>query len=895
MGSAKKLVLIDGSALAYRSYFAFIRNPLVNSRGENTSAVFGFANTLLRLLRDSAPDYLAVVFDTAAPTFRHEVFPEYKSTRAKMPDELAESLPRIDELVSAMRLPVLRQDGVEADDIIGTLARRAEAEDVSVLIYSGDKDFCQLVSDRVHVLRPGSRGEEELLDADGVSNRMGVPPDRVIDLLALMGDSSDNVPGIPGVGEKTALKLLGQYESVDGVLDHGEEIKGKLGERVRENHDTARLSRDLVTIRTDLDVDVTIDALCPGEPDGEALVALFNEMEFKGLAASFMEAEDSSVEYTLITTSEELRALVERLRAAGRFAFDTETTSLSVLDARLVGLSFCDEEGVAAYVPVGHESTLECEAVNLPLDDVIEVIRPILEDPEIEKIGQHTKYDASVLLNHGIAVRGIAFDTMLAAYLLDPGKGRYGLDVLSIQELGHKTVSYADLVGTGKNKQEIWQVDLRRVSDYAAEDADVTFRLATRFAPRLEELTLQSLFEDVEMPLSDVLMEMERHGVLIDRAVFDEMAGTLGTQLEAIEAEIHEMAGHTFNIGSPKQLRVVLFEELGLPTVRRTKTGPSTDSDVLERLTPKHPIAEKILDYRQVSKLLSTYVLALPKLAREDTGRVHTSFNQTVAATGRLSSSDPNLQNIPIRTEMGRKIREGFVAPRGWRLLSADYSQVELRVLASIAGDERLREAFRSGLDVHRHTAALVFDVDPDDVTPEMRAQAKTVNFGVIYGQGARGLAAQLGISVADAEEFIEAYFDTYSLVRIFKEETLERARREGYVTTLLGRRRFLPEINSENGQRRSYAERTAVNTVIQGTAADLIKVAMVRIAGRLEREKLKSRMILQVHDELVFEAPTKERDVLEALVKEEMEGALELEVPLVVDAGWGNNWLEAH
>ncbi len=888
-------MLIDGSALAYRSYFAFIRNPLVNSRGENTSAVFGFANSLLKVLRDDPPDYLAIAFDTAAPTFRHERFPEYKSTRAKMPDELADSLPHIDELVTAMNVAVFREDGVEADDLIGTLARRAEAKGIEVVIYSGDKDFCQLVSDRVRVLRPRSRDEDELLDADGVSARMGVPPERIIDLLALMGDSSDNVPGVPGVGEKTALRLLEEFGTLDAVLERADEIAGKLGERIRENRGNARLSRDLVTIRTDLDVGLSLEALRPGEPDRTRLSALFRQMEFKRLAEAFSDAGDERVRYQLVTSLEELDRVVKRLRGAGRFAFDTETTSLNPLDARLVGLSFSAAEGEAAYVPVGHESTLESQAVNLPIEEALRRIRPILEDPKLEKIGQHTKYDASVLLNHGITVRGIAFDTMLAAYLLDPGKGRYGLDVLSLQELNHRMVSYADLVGSGKSQREIWQVDQRRVSDYACDDANVTLRLRNRFAPRLDELSLRPLFDDVEMPLSAVLMQMERHGVLVDRGLLAQMSVDLTRQLGKIEKQIHKLAGHAFNIGSPKQLRVVLFDELGLPAGRRTKTGPSTDSDVLEKLAPKHAIAGKILEHRQISKLLSTYVDALPKLARPDTGRVHTSFNQTVAATGRLSSSDPNLQNIPIRTEMGREIRKGFVAPRGWGLLSLDYSQVELRVLASISGDARLQEAFRKGHDVHRHTASLVFDVEPDAVTPEMRARAKTVNFGVIYGQGSRGLAQQLGISVAEAESFIEAYFDKYSLVRIFKEETLERARREGYVTTLLGRRRYLPEINSDNGQRRSYAERTAVNTVIQGTAADLIKVAMVRVARRLADEGFQAAMILQVHDELVFEAPKAERAALEAMVKEEMEGALELDVPLVVDSGWGPNWFEAH
>lgn len=894
--AARSLVLVDGSALAYRSFFAFIRNPLLTSRGENTSAAFGFANSLLRILRDLDPTYLAVAFDTSAPTFRHDMYAEYKSTRAKMPDELAASLPRIDQLVTAMNVPTIREDGIEADDVIGSLAVWAAAKGIDVAIYSGDKDFSQLVNDRIHLIRPKPGEGDVRLDAGGVEKWMGVRPEQVIDLLSLMGDASDHVPGVPGVGPKTAVRLLEEHGSLDAILENVEAITGKLGERIRENREQALLSRKLVTIRTDVTLPVELELLKPKAPDREAMAALFRELEFAKLAEQFqVDVSETKTRYRRVRTMKELETLVARLRRVDCLAFDTETTSTNALDATLVGFSFCAEPGDAAYVPVGHAALSDGGEVNLPMDEALACVKPLLEDPDVPKALQHAKYDASVLLNHGIAIRGVDFDTLLAAYLLEPGRGRYSLSELSAQDLNHAMRAYKDLVGTGKNKREIWQVHADEVTDYACEDADVTLRLKNLYAPRLKESALEDLFTNVEMPLSDVLLHMERHGVMLDRSLFTNMSKALHRQIHALEKDIHALAGHPFNVSSTPQLRTVLYEELGLKAGRKTKTGASTDSDVLERLTDEHPIAGKILEFRHASKLLSTYVDALPKLVRSDTGRLHTSFNQTVAATGRLSSSDPNLQNIPIRTEAGRRIREGFVAPEGCVLVSADYNQVELRILASITMDSGLQSAFREGIDVHRHTAAAVFDVPLEAVTPDMRARAKAVNFGVMYGQGARGLAQQLGIPAKEATAFIEAYFERYSAVKLFKEETIQRARQDGYVSTLMGRRRYVPDIRSEHGQRRAYAERTAVNTVIQGTAADLIKVAMVAIARRLETEKLESAMILQVHDELVFESPVGERDTLMALVREEMQGALELDVPIVADTGAGANWLEAH
>jgi len=895
--SARRLALIDGSALAYRSHFVFIRNPLMNSKGENTSAVYGFTNTLLKVIREEKPDRIAISFDTSKKTFRHEKYPAYKSTRAKMPDELRDAIPHIRSLVQAMNLVVVERDDIEADDVLGTLAVRAAEKGWDVTIHSGDKDFCQLVNDRIQLVRPKGGGDEERLDAGGVEAWMGVRPERIIDLLALMGDTSDNVPGVPGVGAKTAQKLLAQHGSLDGVLAHADEIKGKLGEKIRGHVDDAELSRDLVTIRTDVDLDVDLESLVPGEPDRARLLEIFRRFEFKRFIEMYEEssAPEVDVTYTLVRSLEELDALVDRLRSAEVVAFDTETTSEVPLDAELVGLSFAVSEAEAWYVPVGHAALLEGEGVNLPLDEALERLRPVLEDVDVPKVAQHAKYDASVLLNHGVTVRGVDFDTMLAAYLLDPGQPRFGLDALAEREFGHTLTSYADVVGKGRKAKKIWEVEAERVAPYACEDADYALRLRNRYQPRLVERKQRELFDEVEMPLSDVILRMERHGVLLDRELFATLSKELTGEIRRVEKEIHELAGREFNVNSPPQLRVVLFEELGLRSGRRTKTGASTDSDVLEKLRDAHPITGKILEYRQASKLLTTYVDALPKLIRDDTGRLHTSFNQTVAQTGRLSSSEPNLQNIPIRTEAGRRIREGFVAPEGWTLLSADYSQVELRVLASICQDPGLLDAFRAEVDVHRHTAATVFGVDLDDVTADMRAKAKAVNFGVMYGQGPRGLAEALRIPQKEAKAFIESYFERYAAVKLWKEETLEKARREGYVETLRGRRRYLPDIHSEHHQRRAYSERMAVNTVIQGTAADIIKIAMVAVGRRLETRKGAAAMLLTVHDELVFEAPPDEVDDLRALVEEEMSGALELRVPLVVETGTGRTWLDAH
>jgi len=888
-----QLGLIDGSALAYRSFFAFIRNPLLTSRGENTSAVYGFTNTLLKILREDAPERLVIAFDTSAPTFRHEIYGEYKSTRLKMPDELSQSLPLIHEVVGAFRIPVLRRDGIEADDLIGTLAVAGERAGMDVVIYSGDKDFCQLVTERVRILRPKGGGDDVLIGPEGVVEWMGVEPGRIVDLLALMGDVSDHIPGVPGVGEKTAQKLLADHGSLDAILLHADAIPGKLGERVREHRAAAELSRELVTIRTDVPIELDWESFRPGTPDRSRLAGIFRELEFKRWVSEFtVEPERPKANVRCLTAIDDVRVLLDAWRSAPRIGLAIERTSPVLLDARLVGFAVSVAPGEATYLPLTHHTLL---GANLPLEETLALVRPALEDRDVTKVVHDAKLVTGVFANHGITLSGVESDPMLAAYLLDPGKSGYGLEALALSELDLHMTPLEELQGTTRDRKPIAELTPEALGEHAGASADLTLRLHGRLAPRLDELALRSLYDDVELPLSEVILRMERRGVLLDAPLFAEMAKDLSGEMAAREGEIHALAGRTFNINSPLQLRALLFDELHLPKGRTGKSGPSTDSDVLEKLAAAHPLPAKILEYRLAAKLLTTYVEALPRLVRADTGRVHTSFNQTVAATGRLSSSDPNLQNIPIRTAAGRRIRQGFVAPPGWRLLSADYSQVELRILAAICEDQNLVEAFASGIDVHRHTASRLFGVELERVTSDMRARSKAVNFGVIYGQGARGLAEVLKISPKAAKEFIDAYFERYAAVRVFKEDILTRARKDGYVTTLLGRRRYVPEIHSDQPQRRAYAERTAVNTVIQGTAADLLKIAMVRIDHRMRRASMRAAMLLTVHDELVFEAPPEEETALQSVVREEMAGALAMKVPLVVDTGWGTSWLDAH
>ncbi len=894
MVSRKRLFLIDGHALAYRSYFAFIRNPLINSKGENTSAVYGFSSALLKIIREHKPDYLAVVFDTSKPTFRHRIYPEYKSTRAKMPDPMREQMPRIHQVVSALNIPAMEREGYEADDVMASLARQAEKKNLDVILVTGDKDLLQLVTERVRVLDPRRGGEGEVLyDAEGVRRRFGLEPGQIVDFMGLKGDASDHVPGVPGIGDKTARKLIQEQGDLESVIEHAAELTNK---RVREgllkHAEQARMSRDLVRLETGLKMDLDLQKLALGHYDAGRLVELFRELEFTSLLRDVsVEGGDQPLNCSLVTTWNEFSDLLEMLKKAGAFVLDTETTSTDPMAAELVGLAFAVRPGGAYYLPVGHR-----DGPNLDRDKVLNRLRTLLADPGIEKCGHNIKYDLTVLKRHGCPLEGIAFDTMVASYLVNPSARRHNLDLVSLEYLGQKKIPLQRLIGKGKSQKSFAEVPAKDAADYAGEDADCTLRLWHLMKDKLRELDLEDLFTRVEMPLISVLSEMEMTGVQLDVDFLRQMSAEMDVELRKLVEEIYRAAGQEFNINSPKQLSHILFEKLELPVMRRTKTGFSTDESVLEELSRDHPLPRKLLEYRQLMKLKSTYVDALPRMVNPQTHRIHTSFNQTVTATGRLSSSQPNLQNIPIRTEFSKTIRKAFVAPdRNHVILSADYSQIELRIMAHLSQDVTLLEAFGQNADIHTRTAAAVFGVPEKEVTAELRRQAKTVNFGIIYGMSPYGLAKQLEISPQEAARFINSYFELYPNVRQYMERTVEMAEERGYVTTLLGRRRYLPELQSDQAQVAAFARRTAINTPIQGTAADLIKLAMIRIQNAFLDGKLASRMIIQIHDELVFEVPRKELTEVTSLVRSNMESALTLSVPIRVDVGSGRTWYEAH
>jgi DNA polymerase I len=885
----QRLFLIDGSSYIYRAYFA-IRH-LSNSRGEATNAIYGFVNMLLKVVREQQPDHLAVVFDAKGPTFRKQLYPDYKAHRAQMPEDLVPQIPVIKEVVKAFNMPAIEKQGFEADDIIATLAKKFAAEGLDVTVVTGDKDLMQVVSEKIRLL---DTMKDQVSGLEEVAARFGGTPDKVIEVQALAGDSSDNIPGVPGVGEKTAVKLIQEFGSVENLLAHLDQVKGKLQVKLRENAGLARLSKQLVTLRDDVPLDLDYDNFALTPPDNAALTTLFKELEFHKLLQEFSSDDRATGEgYRGVLSESDLAALVAELNAAERFAFDTETTSLEAVRADLVGLSFAVRPGEAWYIPVGHYYLGVPEQLDKQL--VLERLRPLFEDPQKPKIGQNAKYDALVLRRAGITVQGIAVDTMLASYLANPAASSHGMDALAAELLGYKTISYKEMTGSGKNQIGFAEVEVEKAVVYAAEDADITLRLAQKLEPQLKEAGQEKLFHEVEMPLLDILTDMEWSGVRIDAEFLGNLSQEMAGKLAALEKEIHQLAGGSFNVASPKQLGEVLFERLKLPRGRKTKTGWSTDVEVLTGLAAEQPIAARLLEHRTLSKLKGTYCDALPKLVNPDTGRIHTSFNQAVTATGRLSSSDPNLQNIPIRSEEGGRIREAFVPAEGNLLLSADYSQVELRILAHLADEAVLKEAFARGEDIHARTASEVFGVFPEMVTAEMRRQAKTINFGVIYGMGAFSLGKDLGIPTREAQAFIDNYFARYPGIRAFMESKRQEAREKLYVTTLLGRRCAVPEIHSKNGAVRSYAERNAINYPIQGSAADLIKVAMVNVHRRLEKEGLRAKMVLQVHDELVFDVPEAELATVESLVRQEMEGAIPLSVPLVVDIGTGKNWREAH
>lgn len=902
------LFLFDGSALAYRSHFAMERSGLSSPDGVPTGATFGFATELRRILERVRPRYAASVFDTPEPTFRHEMYPEYKATRQKMPPELVEQLPFIHEAAEVLGTRVLRIDGYEADDVIGTLAVSAAARGIPVYIVTGDKDFMQLVSSGISLYNVMKKGEQvAVLGPEEVKEQFGVPPPRVVDVLALMGDSSDNVPGVPGIGKKTASNLVARFGGLEDVLKNASLAGGKrVVEGLTQHADQAWLSRRLVTIHTDVPLEVDVEDLRYEGPRTGSSLELFRRLGFSTLAEEMSrlggEARKPGGDYHLVDSREALEDLMERMREADLVAFDTETDSLRALRARAVGLSFAMREGEAFYVPLNRDPPLipEEDPGDIPGTAVMEALRPLLESEQPSKCAQNAKYDILVLRRFGIDVRGLGTDTMVASHLVEPQERERNLDALSMRHFGHGKIKTEELIGTGRSQITMDLVPVEQLCAYACEDADFTLRLADLFLKRLDEVGVRKLHDEVEIPLVSVLADMEEAGVRVDRSILETMAQELDEQVRALEGEIHELAGRPFNVQSPRQLGRVLFEEMAIHEElaykpRKTKTGWATGQAVLEELAD-HALPRKILEHRALTKLLNTYVRPLPSLVDERTGRIHTSYNQAVAATGRLSSSEPNLQNIPIRSPTGRRIREAFLPTSdAYLLLSADYSQIELRILAHLSGDESLIEAFRNDVDIHRDTASRVFRVPPDQVDAALRSRAKAINFGILYGMGPQRLSRETDLSLGEAREFIGRYFETFPAVRELVEGLKEQARAQGYVSTLLGRRRPIPDIGSSNGMLRSQAENMAVNTPIQGSAADILKLAMVRIHSLLEARSGRSRMILTVHDELVFDVWREELEEVRELVVREMEQAYPLAVPIRVDVGSGSTWLEAH
>ncbi len=919
-----KLFLFDAYALIYRAYYAFIKNPRINSKGMNTSAVLGFCNTLHEVLAKEKPEYLGVAFDPHGPTFRSEAYAQYKAQREETPEDIRRSVPVIKDILKAMRIPVLEAEGFEADDVIGTLARKAGSEGIRTYMLTPDKDYGQLVGGNVVMYRPRHGGGYETLDEAGVCQKYGITGTaQVIDLLGLMGDAADNIPGCPGVGEKTAVKLLQQFGSVDALLERTGELKGALKKKVEENAEQIRFSKFLATIRTDVPVELDLEKLRVTEPDTAELRRLFTELEFKTLLDKFLNNReniknnangqldlfseipadgqvgeeksalktltDTPHTYKLVDTEEDMLKLRDFFMTKSFLSLDTETTSTNTIDAELVGLSFSVSENEAFYVPV--------PADRQQAQNIVNIFKPAYEQPSILKIGQNIKYDMEVLANYGVELAGEMFDTMLAHYLLQPEQ-RHNMDDMAETYLGYRTIHIDELIGPkGKGQKSMRDLPPEEVYEYAAEDADVTLRLKNLLEPKLKEAGVWQLFSEVEMPLVRVLASMERNGVRLDTDSLKETSQILTAKMNDIEQEIYRLAGEEFNIASPRQVGEILFGKMKIvEKPKKTKTGQYvTSEEVLQQLRGKSEIVGKILEHRGLKKLLGTYVDALPKLVNPRTGHIHTSFNQTVTATGRLSSSDPNLQNIPVRGEDGKEIRKAFVPEEGCLFFSADYSQIELRVMAHLSGDENMQEAFREGYDIHAATAAKIYHETMDSVTRDQRTRAKRANFGIIYGITVFGLAERLDISRKEAAELIDGYFATFPRVAEYMEKAKETAREKGYAETLMHRRRYLPDITSHNATVRGFAERNAINAPIQGTAADIIKIAMVRIYDRFKRENIRSKMLLQVHDELNFSVYPDEKERVERIVLEEMQNAYPLDVPLVADCGWGANWLEAH
>ena len=904
-----RLFLIDAYALIYRAFFALIQRPLITTRGENTSAAYGFTRWLLKIMNEHGPDYVVVVVD-AGSSKRTERYPAYKATREKMPDELQITLPRIWSIIEGFRIPIVSLPDHEADDVIGTLAIKARAANVEAVIVSGDKDFYQLIQPGISLLNPGRGGnamiDEEWIDPSNASERLGVPPHHVTDYLALIGDSSDNIPGARGIGPKTAIQLIEKFGPVEDILERANDVSNKRArEALIECADDVRLSKELVTIRCDLPVDLELERYQVQEPDRATLRQLFQEMEFHTLVRDYAPTEEETGQeyprdYRLVSSVAEVEALARTARERGYIAIDVEATSSLPMRGELVGISVAFEPATAYYIPLRHRTAglgLDTgELKNLPpLDHAgMQALVAVLESEDIRKIGHNLKHDLLALRRAGVELRGLDFDTMVASYLLDPGRREHELDSLALAIFDMKTTTLEELCGKGKDQRSIAECEIERVKDYACEDVDVALRLEQRFRPQLPELALEKLYREIELPLIDVLAAMEQTGIRIDREFFNRYRNKLAHDLQLVQEEIFKLAGHEFNIGSPPQLRTVLFDELKLPVVRKTKTGASTDASVLEELAAQgHELPRLIIDFRQMDKLKGTYADALPALVNPETGRIHSTFNQTVAATGRLSSSDPNLQNIPIRTELGVEIRKGFIPAAGYKFVTADYSQIELRILAHMSRDALFMEPFLTGVDVHKQTAAVVFGVNLEAVTGHLRNLAKTINFATIYGIGPFALSQKLGTSVAEAKSYIEQYFARFPGVRQYLDEQIAHARKFGFVETLSGRRRYIPEIHSNNFNMRNFGERAATNAPVQGSAADIIKIAMINIQREIEARALRTRMLLQVHDELVFEAPEDEVDDARAFVKRLMESAMTLAVPLEVATGTGDNWYE--
>ena len=919
-----KLFLFDAYALIYRAYYAFIKNPRRNSKGLNTSAIMGFINTLNEVQTKEKPTHIGVAFDPSGPTFRHIEYPEYKAQREACPEDIKAAVPIIKEVLDAYHIPVLEVAGYEADDVIGTIATKAGKAGVETYMLTPDKDYGQLVTDNVYMYRPRHDGGYEVMNPESVITKYGLDnTSQVIDLLGLMGDSSDNIPGCPGVGEKTAVKLIKEFGNIDTLLHSTDKLKGALKKKVEENAEQIRMSRYLATIKTDVPIELDLDSLQVVEPNNEELEKLFEELEFKTFAKRILkktkeepkkqnlqldlfaefptegqpEKEFSSFEtlksvphdYKLVENEEEIKKLCDYFLTKEILSLDTETTSVEAINAKLVGLSFSVKENEAFYVPVPQD---EAEARK-----IVEIFRPAYENEKILKIGQNLKYDYEVLMNYGVEIKGKMFDTMIAHYVIQP-ELHHNMDYLAEIYLNYQTIHIEELIGPkGKGQKNMRDLDPKDVYEYAAEDADVTLKLKNKLEGELKKYGAEDLFYNIEMPLMPVLAEMEMNGVRIDTDSLAETSNVLTKRMDEVEREIYQLAGEQFNIASPKQVGEILFDKLKIvEKAKKTKTGQYvTNEEVLQSLKSKHKIVEAILEHRGLKKLLGTYIDALPKLINPHTGHIHTSFNQATTATGRLSSSDPNLQNIPVRGEEGKEIRKAFIPEPGCQFFSADYSQIELRVMAHLSGDENMIEAFREGHDIHAATAAKIYKEEMENVTRDQRTKAKRANFGIIYGITIFGLADRLDISRDEARQLIDGYFETFPKVKEYMEKAKEQARKQGYVETLFHRRRYLADINSANSTVRGFAERNAINAPIQGTAADIIKVAMIRIHNRFRAENIRSKMILQVHDELNFSVYPDEKEKVERIVLEEMQNAFKMEVPLVADCGWGNNWLEAH